>query len=423
MAAGEFIVTGLDYRTEKPIAVEVRDGIISNIDQEPNANSHHSLWIAPGLVDLQVNGFQGIDFNTLPISIESIHQITKRLWREGVTTYLPTVITNSSDTIEEILSVLGAAIEESNLASNLDSGLATDLASGTIAGIHLEGPFISSLDGPRGAHASTYVQAPDWNLFERWQTAARGHIRLLTLSPEWLNAVPFIRQCVEHGVKVSIGHTAANSKQIAAAVAAGATFSTHLGNGAHPILPRHPNYIWDQLAADELWAGMIADGYHLPPAVLKVISKVKGAHTILVSDCVDLAGLEPGSYETHVGGRVVLTEEGKLHLADNPNLLAGSVRSLPHGVSTLVREGICSLQEAWDMASTHPATFLGLPASPGLPSSQGSPASHGLAVGNPADIVLFQKVKTEIQVVQTIKSGVVVFDAFHEARKGEAAHE
>ncbi|MFB6465409.1 N-acetylglucosamine-6-phosphate deacetylase [Cytobacillus sp. Hz8] len=379
------IFKGVEYCTNKPIILKTNNGrIVKKLDGTGN-NSDNLPWIAPGLVDLQINGYSGIDFNTLPLSFESVHKATEILWKEGVTQYIPTVITNSPERIETILEIISKAIE-------------SDESRHTIAGIHLEGPFLSPEDGPRGAHDAAYIRPPEWEMFVKWQKAARGHIRILTLSPEWQNSPNFIKKCVESGVKVSIGHTAANSEQISLAVKAGASLSTHLGNGAHAKLPRHPNYIWDQLADDRLWAGMIGDGFHLPASVLKVIRKVKESHTILVSDSVNLAGLSPGVYHTHVGGKVVLTPEGKLHLAESPDLLAGSVKSLRKGIENLINMGVCSFQEAWEMSSLHPSTFLGLQ------------TKDGLKVGSPADFVLFNRNKNEIQVIQTIKNGEIVFN-------------
>src|SRR5699024_8075780 len=142
-------------------------------------------------------------------------------------------------------------------------------------------------------------------------------------SPEWDQAPFFIEIAAKSGVKGAIGHTSANSQQIKNAVEAGAVLSTLLGNGAHITLPRHPNYIWDQLAEENLWASVISDGHHLPKNVLKVIQHVKNKRMILVSDSVALAGKEPGNYLTSVGGEVTLTEDNRLHLLNEPNLLAG----------------------------------------------------------------------------------------------------
>jgi N-acetylglucosamine-6-phosphate deacetylase len=264
-----------------------------------------------------------------------------------------------------------------------------------VAGVHLEGPFISPEDGPRGAHPAAHVRAPDWELFRRWQEAAGGAIRIVTLSPEWPESAAFIARCREAGVRVAIGHTAATPEQIREALRAGATLSTHFGNGAHPMLPRHPNYLWEQLAADALWASVIADGFHLPDAVLKTVMRVKEERALLVSDSVALAGMPPGEYESPIGDRVVLTEEGRLHLAADPRLLAGSAQPLIAGISHLVSTGLATLRDAWTMASVRPAAFLELP-------------DRELAPGNPADLVTFDLIDGTVRIRQVIKAGETV---------------
>ncbi|MFD2876734.1 hypothetical protein ACFTAO_13370 [Paenibacillus rhizoplanae] len=142
------------------------------------------------------------------------------------------------------------------------------------------------------------------------------------------------------------------------------------------MLPRHPNYLWTQLAEEALWCTLIADGFHLPDEVLKVAMKVKGRQALLVSDAVALAGLAPGSYDTPVGGRVVLTPAGRLHLAGEPGLLAGSAQMLLRHIARLSAAGLASLPDAWDMASVQPAGFMA-PAcgrGPGRRSAGGSGA-------------------------------------------------
>ena len=342
-------------------------------------------YLGPGLVDLQINGFRGLDFNTLPLAAEVAGKVTRELWAEGVTSYLATVITNAPEAMEEACRGIARGREEDAAARE------------GIVGIHLEGPFISPEDGPRGAHERAFVRAPDWELFRRWQDAAGGIVRMITLSPEWPEATSFIEKAVESDVLVSIGHTGATPARVREAIEAGARVSTHLGNGAHLVLPRHPNYLWEQLADDRLHACFIADGFHLPDAVMKVIARVKGRRALLVSDAVYLAGLEPGTYETHIGGKVVLTERGKLHLAANPDLLAGSAAMMLRGVERLVAAGIADLDEAWDMASVRPAALLGLP------------SAKGLKPGAPADLVLVEERDGGLRVVETYKSGRRVY--------------
>jgi N-acetylglucosamine-6-phosphate deacetylase len=174
--------------------------------------------------------------------------------------------------------------------------------------------------------------------------------------------------------------------------------STHLGNGSHLMLPRHPNYVWEQLSQDALAACIIADGFHLPDSVIKVVMRVKGPNAILASDAVYLSGLKPGPYRTHIGGKVVLTKDGKLHLASNPKLLAGSVQMLIRSVEHLIRAGLSDAGEAWEMASTRPAMAMKLP------------AGRGLRPGAPADLVLFRRERERITLLETWKSGRKVYE-------------
>ncbi|NHW36598.1 amidohydrolase family protein [Paenibacillus aceris] len=381
---------GLHYLTGDPIRITIHQGRIDSIAPLNNLEVEQQQlpWVGPGFVDLQINGYAGLDFNSLPITPHTTSRMTRALWKEGVTRFFPTVITNSEEAIKEAVAAIAQECEEDPVAGD------------AVAGIHLEGPFISPEDGARGAHSRLYVRPPDWTLFQRWQESARGRIKIVTVSPEWAEAEDFIRRCTDAGVLVSIGHTAAAPDQIARAVAAGASMSTHFGNGAHPVLPRHPNYLWEQLAAEQLWTSVIADGFHLPDAVLKVVMKVKGEKALLVSDAVMFSGMQAGTYESHIGGKVVLTPEGRLHLAEQPQLLAGSVQMLLKGVSHLVRRGLCSLGEAWEMASIRPARRLSLP------------VSSGLQPGAPADVLLLDWRDGEVaepRIAGVYKNGVSVF--------------
>ncbi len=386
MPTQRLTVRARHYLTGQPVSVEIEKDRILAI--KPLQHAEASLpTIAPGLIDLQINGYAGDDFNAPPIPSEMVGRLARLLWSEGVTCFYPTVITNTDQAITEALQSIARACENDSVAAN------------AIPGIHLEGPFISLEDGARGAHAREHVRPPDWDLFCRWQDAAAGRIRILTMSPEWPASADFIARCTESGVTVSIGHTAATSDQIAAAVQSGARMSTHLGNGTHLTLPRHPNYIWEQLAQDALHTCMIADGFHLPDQVIKVILKVKGAKALIVSDAVSLAGLPAGEYTTPVGGKVILTPQGRLHLKENDKLLAGSAQMLLAGITHLTARGLADLPEAWDLASLHPAMLMK------------RPQSQGLCPGAPADLVIFRADPThQIEIHQTYKSGQLVYE-------------
>ncbi|CAA9557832.1 MAG: N-acetylglucosamine-6-phosphate deacetylase [uncultured Thermomicrobiales bacterium] len=380
-------LSGRDVATGHPVVVHVEGDRIARVDPSTVEDPKSLPWIGPGLVDLQVNGFAGIDLNDGAVSGDAVDRLARALLPLGVTTFLPTIITAAAAEIERTVRGIATALSR-------DPGL-----SKVAVGIHLEGPFISPEDGPRGAHPANHVIPPDWSLFDRWQRASGDRISIVTLSPEWPGATDFIARCCASGVIAAIGHTAASPEQIRAAVAAGARLSTHLGNGAHALLPRHPNYLWEQLAADDLWASVIADGFHLPDAVLKTVLRVKGDRAVLVSDAVALAGMPPGEYVSPVGSRVVLTDAGRLLLAADPRLLAGSARPLVAGVAHLVASGLLGLGHGWGMASTRPALLLG------------HPAAAGLSPGAPADLVLFRWDGHEIDINRVVKSGRSVFSS------------
>lgn len=366
LESNPLILSGIHYKTNIPVDVTVVSGIITDIRSRAHSSDEGLPFIGPGLVDIQVNGFAGVDFNDAALTVDGVIALTQALLQLGVTTFYPTVITNADETIRTILKTIHQACEIAPLVASC------------IGGIHLEGPFISPEEGPLGAHPKAHVRPPDWLLLHSFIEASGNRIRIITLSPEWPGSSDFIRQCVKQGLLVAIGHTAASPAQIQEAVEAGARLSTHLGNGAHQLLRRHPNYIWEQLAQDQLAASVIADGFHLPPSVLKVILRMKAEKAILISDSVSLGGMPAGNYHSPVGGDVVLTSEGKLHLAGKPTVLAGSAQPLIWGINQLVRLELASLATAWELASINPGRLLDLP------------QQDGLTIGAPADLVLFR---------------------------------
>jgi N-acetylglucosamine-6-phosphate deacetylase len=246
-----------------------------------------------------------------------------------------------------------------------------------IEGFHVEGPHLSSEDGPRGAHPLRWIRPPDLNEYRRWQEVTGGRIRLVTLSPHWPESTEYIQTLVRDGVTVSIGHTHAHSQQIREAVAAGATKSTHLGNAAHAMLRKQSNYIWDQLAEDRLTAGFIADGIHLERAFLKAMLRAKGVErSILVTDASAPAGTKPGPYR--LGEQdVELTEDHRVVLLGTDRL-AGSALRMNEGVRNLMTLGELSLRDAVRLATVNPARLAGIEG-----------RKNGLTVGERADLILF----------------------------------
>ena len=395
------LLRGRDVVTEQAVEVAVADGTIQAVrpltTQEQGVAGEPGqpvigdgeCWLAPGLFDMQVNGFAGYHLSAEDVTPATVRGMIEALWTVGVTRCCPTVVTGSFGSLRRSLAAIAAACDQ-------DAAIAA-----AVAMIHIEGPYISPEDGPRGAHSAAWTRPPDWDEFCYLQEAAQGKIGLVTLAPEWPGTPDFIERLVGAGVKVSLGHHAATAADIDAAIAAGATVCTHLGNGAHAQLPRHPNYIWEQLARDELTAGIIPDGHHLPPAVLKCFLRIKGIEQIvLVSDASHLAGLAPGVY-SHWGGnqQVELTPEGRLQLVGTP-YLAGAALPLVQGLANVVRYTDATLSQAVHMATATPARALGLAAPAPSPT-----------VGQVADfaVLCWDQSAGTMTVEATVAAGTLVY--------------
>jgi N-acetylglucosamine-6-phosphate deacetylase len=373
------------YDTHRPVTIGIDQGRIASL--APAAERPGLPLVAPGFVDLQINGYGGVEFNDLQLTVEKVREVALSQDAFGVTSFLATCTTDSHAVLSHALATIAAAIEQS-----------PDVAA-RIPGIHLEGPFISPDDGPRGAHPRQHVRPPNSDEFWRLQEAARGLIKLLTVSPEYDGAAQFINKVAKSGVLVAIGHTQATSEQIRAAVDAGARMSTHLGNGAHPRIRRHPNYIWDQLADDRLTASLITDGHHLPPAVVKSMIRAKTVQrVVLVSDITSMGGMPPGKYQSGLGELEVLPS-GKLVPAGQPEILAGASLPIHVCVANVMRFGEIALPAAIAMVSTRPAELIGV-------------KNHTLDLGAGANLVLFDMPTAEMPdrllIRATINSGNVV---------------
>ena len=344
------VYTATSAATGRPIQIHEEDGRIAKIDEAPGSpappGSEDGLWVAPGLIDIQVNGFAGVDYNSPDTPLDEIARSIDVIKASGVTRFYPTVITGSNSNIRGSLANLARAKRELS-------------AGPTMPGFHVEGPWISAVDGPRGAHPLEHVRPATIEEFQQFQEAAEGHVRLITLAPESEVALQVIEYLVGQGVIVSIGHTGASPEQVRDAISAGATMSTHLGNGAHSMMQRHPNYIIEQMAADELRAGLIADGIHLPPSFLKVAVRAKGLdRSILVTDAVSPAGCEPGIFRVgHI--EVRLSSDNSVRLTDTGRL-AGSALKMDRGVENLMKFVGVSLEQALRMATVNPAATMGL---------------------------------------------------------------
>lgn len=353
-------------------------------------------WVAPALFDLQINGCDGHSFNSPKLTQADVEHVVRVCRQHGIGQLCPTLVTASFEALHHGMTTVRRACEADRLLDH------------AIAGIHLEGPYISPEDGPRGAHPKQQVRPPDWDEFRRLQDAAGGRIRLVTLAPETAGALAFIEKLAADGVVVALGHTAASPQIIRAAIAAGARLSTHLGNGSHAQLPRHENYFLEQLAADELWASIICDGHHLPASLVKCIARVKGPERlILTCDASPLAGLPPGRYRDWEQEFEIIEATGstttpqrtcrslKVVVPGTP-YLAGSWAFTDLCVGQAIDYAALTLSQALDMAGAQPRRLLGLP----VPQ---------LRAGHPADLVLFDWHPGEALAVRgTVSAGKLV---------------
>ena len=354
-------LTGRDPATGESLIVHYADGRIAAIESAPPGDD---IWLAPGLIDLQVNGYCGHDFNADDLCIDTVRSLARRMLVTGVTTFLPTLITASEEKIVRNLRVIAAARNSDPLLMHM------------IPFVHVEGPHIAPDDGPRGAHPHEHVRPPDLAEFLRWQAASGDRVGMVTLSPHYSGAPEYIRALSGQGIHLSLGHSNATADQIHAAAAAGACLSTHLGNGVANLLPRHPNLIWAQLAEDRLTASFIADGHHLPGDTLTVMLRAKTVpRSILVSDLVMLAGLAPGEYVTPIGGKVELHPDGRLNVAGS-GYLAGATAKLKDAIAYVIANTGFSLGDAVTMATVNPGRFAG--------------ARGALRVGSSADLIRFR---------------------------------
>jgi N-acetylglucosamine-6-phosphate deacetylase len=382
-------ITGRNTHTGTRTTVRSHDGVITEVCPAEATPADPSCadtdrWLSPGLVDLQVNGFAGFDANATDGDPQTVVAMVHSLFAVGVTTVVPTVVTAAEDHIVGCLRRIAEA-------RALDP-----LVRRAIPYIHVEGPHLSEQDGARGVHPLEWIRPPDRAEFDRWQQAADGLVGMVTLSPHWDGSAAYVAELAARDVHVAIGHTHATPDQVRTAAAAGARLCTHLGNGAHGTLPRHPNYLWAQLAEDLLSAGFIADGHHLPADTLTAMLRAKGlSRSFLVSDATTLAGAAPGIYQTPVGGEVELSADGRLSQRGTPNL-AGAARSVADGVATVANLGPFTLGESVDLATVSPGRFTG--------------GRGRLTVGAPADVVTFDWApgKDTLTVGQVLVGGTLV---------------
>lgn len=354
-------------------------------DRRDQRGPKEDVQIAPGFIDIQVNGFSGVDFNQPDFQGDDLVDVCRKLIETGVTTFCPTLITAKYEQLARNITEIREACKKYPLVRSM------------VLGIHLEGPYINPEDGPRGAHPRAYVSNPDWEEFERLQSLGQGLVRIVTVAPEVPGGLAFIQKASQNGLAVGIGHCNPEADIVDQAVLAGARISTHLGNGIHQMLDRHKNCLQKQLAHDGLMASIICDGPHLPDYFVKNAVRAKGrSKVILITDATAASYAPPGHY--FLGDlEVEADDDGALRLPGT-SYLSGSTLTMERAISNCADFAGIPLASAIKMATVNPARlFDGI--------------SGKLEKGQRANLVLFKAHRKKIQILRVYLGGRLLYSA------------
>ena len=378
------VIEAFHFETGEPVRIEIGDGLISNISPAKNfPKSVSGLFVAPGLIDNQVNGYVGVDFSEDGLTLQLMMKAVNAIHRDGVTSFLPTFITNSHENLIRNFKNASATLRNENIRNS-------------VPGFHLEGPYISTENGFYGTHPVEFVRKPDWKEFLKYQDAAEGNIILVTVAPEVEGAIEFIEMCSRNSILVSIGHSNASAEKINLAVEKGARLSTHLGNGLANMIDRHRNPVWPQLANELIMPSIIADGHHLLQEEVQVFYRIKGPDNIfLTSDVSPLIGMAPGIYN-YLGSEVIYTPDGFLRNS-KMNCLAGASLPIKRGVENMIDFTGCSMSAAINMATKNVSKACKL-------NDRGC-----LAPGKRADLILFEFEDNKMVIRKTIVKGRIAY--------------
>jgi N-acetylglucosamine-6-phosphate deacetylase len=349
------------------------------------------IQIAPGFIDIQVNGFCGVDFNQANFQGDDLVDVCRNILKTGVTVFCPTLITADYNRLARNITKIREACQKHPLVRSM------------VLGIHLEGPYINPADGPRGAHPKAHVSNPDWNEFERLRSLGQGLVRMVTVAPEVPGGLEFIQKASQSGLAVGIGHCNPEQDIVDQAVRAGAGISTHLGNGTHHMLNRHKNYLQKQLAHDGLMASIICDGHHLPDYFVKNVVRAKGrSKVILITDATAASYAPPGRFS--LGDlEVEADDDGALRLAGTP-YLTGSTLTMQRAIGNCADFAGIPLASAIKMATVNPARlFEGI--------------NGRLEKGRRADLVLFRAKRKQIRIEQVYLAGRLFYSAEENTQK------
>jgi len=366
---------------------------VATRDTDRNAEQFQGedIRLAPGFIDIQVNGFAGVDFNQPDFRGDDLVDVCRQLPETGVTRFYPTLITANYERLAR------------NIRQIRDACQKHPRVRAMVLGIHLEGPYIESANGPRGAHPRAHTRHPDWNEFERLLEIGQGLVRMVTLAPELPGGLAFIQKASQRGLAVGIGHCDPAPDVVDQAVRVGARISTHLGNGTHQMLERHKNYLQKQLAHDGLMASLICDGIHLPDYFVQNVVRAKGrSKIILITDATAASYAAPGRYG--LGDLEVEADaDGALRLAGTP-YLTGSTLTMEKAIGNCAKFAGIPLAAAVKMATVNPARLI-------------EGISGKLEKSQRADLVLYRAQRKKIKIEQVYLAGRPVYSAQEDIQK------
>jgi len=369
-------LSGRHYATGEPIELRWDNGVIQSIEPAPNANA--DLWIAPALVDLQINGYGGIDFQQDNLTAKQLLTAVTHLHKAGCTRFLLTLITDDWTRLTGRLRHI-RKLRESN-----------DILRHAIAGWHIEGPFLSAEPGFCGAHDASAMRDPSSAHLDELRELTGADPLLITVAPERTGALDCIAHARRLGIQVSLGHTNASAELLAEAVHRGATAFTHLANGCPRELDRHDNILWRVFETPGLISSLIPDGIHVSPALFRLAHRVLGDSIYYTTDAMSAAGMPPGRYplgklELEVGPDQIVRYPGRTNFA-------GSALRPVDGVFRAARMLSCRWQETWARFSETPARLMKLPV--------------GLAVGAPANFCVVRATReNDLKELRTFSAG------------------
>ncbi|MAY99346.1 MAG: hypothetical protein CMH32_02335 [Micavibrio sp.] len=298
----------------------------------------------PGFVDIQVNGYLGVDFSSIDLNEKLMHEACYELLSQGTAAFLPTLISSPADVYRRNLPMIAKMME-------------TDKFSNRILGVHLEGPFLSP--EMAGAHRTDSLVLPDLSFLQELDDLAAGQVKLLTLAAELSGSAALIKWAVSLGKVVAIGHSNANRSDLEQAREAGASFLTHFGNAVPNMLHRHDNPLIAGFSVEGYKVSIIPDGHHLNETFMRAVVRVFGVENIIaVSDACPLAGFPPGRY-TAMNQDVIIEDTGRI-INPEENHLVGSSSRLIECANKLLELKILSPQQVVQVSLTNPLALIGV---------------------------------------------------------------